>query len=114
MCVVSNTGDFWGERFRPLRPLLPYEQQHAYGWPTPERTDIKKIIFPAAHPTQEDFDRLREEVEIMKEQLKLAKEYDEKNGEPNCEIDAKMKLLREIAKLVGIDLDEVLNKKANV
>lgn len=34
-----------------------------------------------------------------------------KNNEPDCEVEDKMKFLKEVAKLVGIDLDEILNKK---
>lgn len=46
----------------------------------------------------------------MKELLRKAKIYDEKNNEPNCEIEDKMKFLREVAKLVGINLDDVIEK----
>ena len=48
------------------------------------------------------------EVALPAELLKRAKKYDEDNGEPDCEIDEKMDVLRKVAKLVGVDLDEVL------
>lgn len=35
----------------------------------------------------------------------------ERNHEPECEVDEKMDLLRKVAKLVGIDLDDVLGKQ---
>ena len=43
----------------------------------------------------------------MKDLLKAAKIYDEKNGEPNCEMESKIAKLKEIAQLMGVDLSEV-------
>lgn len=37
-----------------------------------------------------------------------AKAYDEANGEPECEIESKVALLRAVAEAVGVDLDDVL------
>ena len=75
------------------------------------------IPFPRLRPNQpaisrEEFDALKKEVADMKELLKRAKAYDERNGEPNCEIDEKMDLLRRVAKLVGVSLDDVLGAKS--
>lgn len=58
-----------------------------------------------------EFEALKKEVEEMKALLKRAKEYDEKNNEPNCEIEEKMAMLRKFADAVGIDLDDVIKKK---
>ena len=57
-----------------------------------------------------EFEALKKEVEEMKALLKRAKEYDEKNNEPNCEIEEKMAMLRKFADAVGIDLDDVIKK----
>lgn len=61
--------------------------------------------------SREEFDALKREVVEMKELLRRAKLYDEKNGEPACEIDEKMDLLRKVAKLVGVDLNDVIPPK---
>lgn len=58
-------------------------------------------------PTRQEFEALKKQVEEMMELLKRAKEYDEQNGEPDCEIEEKWAKLREIAKVVGLDLDEL-------
>lgn len=55
--------------------------------------------------SQQEFETLKKEVLEMKELLKKAKQYDEKHNEPNCETEEKIKLLREMAKAFGIDLD---------
>jgi hypothetical protein len=91
MCVVSFVGDHFQQKW--TQPIY----QTAF-------TNIPEI-------TKAEFDALKKEVEEMKALLIKAKEYDEKNNEPNCEIEEKMKFLKEVAKLVGIDLDEVLKKK---
>lgn len=113
MCVVSNSGDYWGRRLTPWNPYIhPYQPFI----PAPETTDVTTRIFKFKGddgPSQEDFDRLKEEVEMMKDQLRQAKEYDEKNGEPDCEVEEKMKFLRRVAKSVGVELDDVLKPKTD-
>jgi len=59
----------------------------------------------------QNLETIKKEVEEMKALLKRAKEYDEKNNEPNCEIEEKMVMLRKFADAVGIDLDDVIKKK---
>lgn len=46
----------------------------------------------------------------MKELLKRAKKYDEDNGEPNCEMADKVAVLKRVAELVGVSLDEIFPK----
>ena len=58
--------------------------------------------------TREEFDALKRDVEEMKALLKRAKAYDKANGEPDCEIDEKLEVLRRVAELVGVDLEDVL------
>lgn len=94
MCVVSFVGDFYREKWDPFRPFV-----------------TEKVTTFTFSPTQEEFDALKKEVADMKEMLRRAKIYDEKNNEPNCEIEDKMKFLRDVAKLVGVDLDDVIGKK---
>lgn len=98
MCVVSMTGDFFGDRIPKQYPWVPS--------PSPI---IIPIIPPA--PSREEFDALKKEVELMRDLLAKYKEYDKKNNEPDCEIDQKMKFLRQVAESVGVDLDEVLRKE---
>ncbi len=93
MCTVSMIGDFYGDKWRDRSwyvPSFPHIPQ------TPSQI------------TRDEFDELKREVADMKELLKRAKEYDERTGQPDCEIDEKMDLLRKIAKLVGVDIDDVL------
>jgi hypothetical protein len=89
-------GDFYQEKWRPLENYID-RTQNQYTFTT--------------GVSQEEFDKLKQEVKDMKELLKRAKIYDEQNNEPDCEIEGKIALLRDIAKVVGIDLDEVLKKK---
>lgn len=91
MCTVSMIGDHFSEKWK--QP--PYQQIF---------TNIPDV-------SRAEFEALKKEVEEMKALLKRAKEYDEKNNEPNCEIEEKMAMLRKFADAVGIDLDDVIKKK---
>lgn len=89
MCVVSMIGDHYQDKWREIN------------------YDFSSYI---QNVSRAEFEALKKEVENLKELLKRAKEYDEKNNEPNCEIEEKMEFLRKVAQLVGIDLDEVFKK----
>lgn len=96
MCVVSFIGDHYRDKWN---DTYPWRQQQQSSYMQPQK------------PSQLEFDKLKKEVEELKELLRKAKEYDEKNNEPHCEIELKMKFLREVAKSVGISLDDVIPKK---
>lgn len=104
MCSVSMVGDYYRDTF----PQRPY-------WPAIQSTTlpaVPSVILQQPSISREEFDALKRDVEDMKELLRRAKAYDEANGEPDCEIDEKMVLLKKIAAVVGVDLDDVLKKKA--
>jgi uncharacterized protein YlxW (UPF0749 family) len=86
-------GDHYNDKWN--KP--PYNQ-----WKTHYSTDIPI--------TRNEFEQLKKEVEEMKALLIKAKEYDEKNNEPNCEMEDKVKLLKQFADMVGVDLKEIFGK----
>lgn len=105
MCVVSMVGDHYNDKWKDFFPFIPQPNQ-----PNINPFDQK---FKLPEISREEFNQLKREVEDLKKLLERAKAYDKANNEPNCEIEDKMKFLKEVAKLVGVDLDEVLNKKEN-
>lgn len=92
MCTVSMIGDV-------------YARQWPQYQPTPQ------IITLPPEVTRAEFDALKREVETMKALLQAAKQYDVEHGEPDCEMDEKLEVLRRVADLVGIDLDDVLGAR---
>ena len=103
MCSVSMIGDHYRDQWQPkpwfqpnINPGLPGGGLYGGGVPI----------------SRAEFDDLKRQVEEMKLLLARAKEYDERNGEPECEVDEKMDLLRKVAKLVGIELDDVIGPKS--
>lgn len=92
MCFVSMVGDFYSDKWRD--PYKPYV--------------ANPIVWNGV--SQADFDALKKEVLDMKELLKRALEYDKKNNEPNCEIEDKVVLLKKVAELVGVSLDDIFKK----
>lgn len=88
MCVVSMVMDHYKDKW-----ILP---------------STGTITFPP-YLTREEFEQLKKEVLEMKELLKKAKIYDEENNQPDCEMEEKVELVRKVAKLVGVELDDILN-----
>jgi len=99
MCTVSMVGDFYGDKWG--RKYDDWFKQ------VPTTTDIK-ITIPEPPPiSKEEFEALKKEVEDMKELLRRAKIYDEKNGEPHCEMEDKVAMLKKMAQLFGVDLSDI-------
>lgn len=92
MCSVSMVADDWQKRVLPN--ILPQ-------------------TWPRTGPTQEEFNRLKKEVEKLREELKKAQQQDIENGEPDCDNAEKTEILEEVAKLVGISLKEFLRGSQN-
>lgn len=96
MCVYSMIGDHYNDKWR--------EQ---YPWAVQPVTDTNiNVTYPPV--SREEFDELKKDVKEMKELLKRAKIYDAEHGQPDCQIEEKIALLRRVAELVGIDLGDVL------
>jgi len=98
MCAVSYVGDYW-------QTTLPKK----YYW-----EDIQPFVHQPYAPnppaiSKEDFDALKKDVEELKKLLKAAKAYDEAVGEPDCEMEDKVALIKKIAKIVGVDMSEIFN-----
>lgn len=93
MCTISMVADHYRDNF-------------IQRWPQPD--PLAPVFIPPV--SRAEFDALKREIEDMKKLLVRAKEYDERNGEPHCEMDEKVALLKQVAKLVGVDLAEVFDK----
>lgn len=102
MCVVSMVGDHYNDKWKELSWIQPLDNRPFAPSPLEPNWPI-----PTPSPSKQEFDKLKEEVEEMKKLLTRAKLYDEKNNEPNCEIDDKVALLKRVAEMVGISLDDV-------
>lgn len=98
MCVVSDIGDSWGTRFPDRWPNIPYQEP---GWP----------YLPTDGVSRDEFNALRHEMQELKKLLLAAKAYDEATGQPDCEMDAKVELIRRVAEAVGVDVDDVFGPR---
>ena len=95
MCTVSQLGDMWGR-----------DKTSPYIYPPAQPLPSQPIVLPSP-VTKEDFDKLKKEVENLKKLLLLGKAIDKATNQPDCEMAEKVDFLREVAELVGIDLDEI-------
>lgn len=89
MCFVSFIGDYW-------RQGAPY----THPW-------IGTGVVIPPEVTREEVDALRKEIQELRELLLAAKKFDNATGQPDCEMDEKVELLKRVADLVGVDLSEV-------
>lgn len=104
MCVVSNIGD-------------GFQNEFPKKWPDyfPPSTGTGFIhINPV---TREEFDKLksdlaamRKEVEDLKLALIEAKNQDAADGNPDCEMESKIKFLKQVSEALGVDLSQVFQK----
>lgn len=97
MCVYSTMGDFfkdhWIDKLKDLKKNI--EQPNT----TPmDFTNIFNTV------TRQEFEALKKEVENMKKILEVAAKYDKDTGQPNCETEDKVALLKKIAKALGVEL----------
>lgn len=85
MCVYSMISDHHTEKWtKDNQPLVPL---------SPNRLTEQEIV---------DF---RRDVGELKKLLERAKEYDKQNSQPDCELESKKKILREIAEKMGVPLE---------
>ena len=98
MCTVSNVGDYWKDDFTKRWPDIN---------PDVYRGPLQGYVGAQLFNSQEEIAKLRKEMEELKLLLLAAKRYDEKMGEPDCEMDDKVALIKKIAKLVGVDMGDV-------
>ena len=101
MCVVSNVGDDYSKRFPATFPGTPWLPAPAPNWPTVPPTTFISVI------SRQEFDELKAMVVQMKRDLEAAKAQDVADGNPDCEMEEKVALLKQIAKFVGVDLTAI-------
>lgn len=98
MCASSMVGD----HYRDMWQTQPWY---------PAVTSLPQtVVFNGPPISRAEFDELKRQVAEMKELLTRAKKYDEETGQRECEMDEKMDVLRKVAKLVGVDLSEIIPK----
>jgi hypothetical protein len=105
LCTVSNIGDSWGKTY-------PYRYPWIQPWTAPDTSPPLPQVVPLTPivigVSQDEFDKLKNELEELKALLRAAKHFDKITGQPDCEVDEKVGLIKKIAELMGVDLEDVL------
>lgn len=69
--------------------------------------NLGSILLPS-YVDKKEFDKLKAEVEELKKLIIAAKNFDDETNQKDCEQESKVKLLKEIGKHFGVDLDNVI------
>ena len=104
MCAVSSTGDMYRNKFSEPNPWITYPNP-PLGQPLPGPYTI--TLNPI---TRQEFDELKAIVLQMREDLLAAKKQDIEEGNSDCEMEDKVALLKKVAELVGVSLEDVFGK----
>lgn len=111
MCVYSMVIDYQRKH---IHDYYQWVEPYIYPGVTPA-VPAPWVVTPGSitpgspnGPTQEDFDKLRNELEAMKKLLRAAEKFDSATGQPECESDEKVAFLKKLADLLDIDLSDVL------
>lgn len=92
MCVVSMVTGYWKDNTQPNLP-----------------PNIGNPIWNPNSVTREEFEKLREEVLALRKLLEAAKKYDDATNQHNCEKEENVKIIKQIAENLGVDLGDLLD-----
>lgn len=92
MCAVSMVTGYWKDYTQPGLP-----------------TGIGTPGWPPNSVTKEEFEALRKEVLELKKLLEAAKAYDTATGQHNCQKEENVKIIKQIAENLGVDLRDLLD-----
>lgn len=95
--MMSFVGDAWGKSVPDRWP-----------WVQPYVKPVNPITPLPDTVSREEIAALRREIEELKALLRAAKEFDAATGQPDCETAEKVALLKRVAELVGVNLDDVI------
>lgn len=93
MCIVSMVGDDFTRRLPKDYPWVPSPSDK--DWPEKYKKIIETI-------EESEVSKLRKEVKELKKLIKAAKIYDKETGQPDCEVEEKVALIRKLAELLGV------------
>lgn len=93
MCVYSMVMDHYQQTWPQIYP-----------WVQPVCPDPSKHYPPPRELTPEEKEA---ELQKLKDLIERARKYDRDNNEPECELESKRQVLRDMAKQLGIDIEFV-------
>lgn len=103
MCMYSSIGDQWKDKFPEKWPkFVPY---------IPEGDFVPSPFHLPPEISRAEFEALKKEVEELKKLIKAAVAFDKATGQPHCEVEDKVKLIKKIANMVGVDMKDLMDEQ---
>jgi hypothetical protein len=109
ICSVSMVGTEWQHKLPGMHPWIypnvgnPPWNPNSPPYSSPNNAYLNFV-------PRYEFEALKRDVEQMKKELEVAKAQDIADGNPDCEMEDKVALLKKIADIVGVDLSTVFAK----
>lgn len=100
MCVVSAVSDPY------RRPEMWPAWPQTIPFPSPTVSPSTDALF-YKEVTREEFNALKKQVEELKKLLEEARVRDIMEGNPDCEMEEKVFVIKKLAELVGVNLGDV-------
>jgi hypothetical protein len=105
--MVSAVGDSW----RPITPGIWPLPTGPYPGPVTPRPTVEQIDSIFDRISRAEFEALKREIEELKQLLTAAKKFDEATGQKDCEMEDKVRFLKQMAKHLGVDLSDVFDAR---
>ena len=99
-----------GGPIKPYEPWDPDLPKQPYSPPSTPKPLPPLPFVPPPHPSDEEIKELRKELELLKSLLRRAKIYDSENGEPDCEADEKVEVIRKLSELADYDMGDAIDE----
>jgi hypothetical protein len=107
MCTVSMIGDGYQNQFVKRWPEWEKQILEEHKKPGDQVFGAFTIIELDKLATKEELAKVRDELEELKVLLKAAQKFDESTNQPHCDTPDKLKLIRWLAKELGVDLSDL-------
>ena len=86
-----------------------FQKDWSEKWPgtTPDNQPWVFPKDPRVEKLEKDVEEMKKQFESLIKLLKAAKIYDEESGQPDCEMDEKVALIKRLSELLEVDVSDI-------
>ncbi len=110
MCTYSAIADNFRRTAPERHPWIPPVIINPHDV-TKRDVENNNFVYTEPLATKQDIADLRKEMLALKDILKAALKFDEETGQKDCEQEDKIRMIRELAEMVGVDMEDCMPPK---